>query len=784
VSFLICHYQSANDAERVRQLALLGARHEDAPTHIVAALEAEVPDVPQRPAKRARTRNGRAPKSPAADGVHTVTASSPAALQLQLPPQFTRFFGREAEIAQVREIFGSESTRLLTLTGAGGAGKTRLAIEVARRLYEEAQNLSPLSVCFVPLANVRDPAQIGTLIIHALQLPRVEGEVLSGPTTARAFPGERLVAALQRHDSLLIFDNFEHLTEAASFLELLLIRVPRLKILVTSQHRLHVAGERELPISPLPIPCGDDFEAIAAAPSVQLFVDRAQQARPDFQITPHNAADISGVCIELEGAPLALELAAARIGVLTPRQIALQLAAMRTDEAGRLDFLHQPRRAATPRHQSLRTAITWSYNLLPPDVARFWTSLAVFRGAFTAEAAACITDQSGVHHLLGQLRAYSLIGTEEGESEMRFRWSGMLHEFAAELLNQQPENALVRRRHAEYYCDLFADAVMRLRTPDESHALRWAILESDNARSALEWAQQQNEYPLCMALALSLGIMLQRHGLHREALECFETGRNAMEQLPDTYDAQRVELLRESAGVALDLMQWEHAREHSTALQRLCRKRGDDKGLAAAVNLLGLAAKNVRQWKRARTYFARALDGFEKQGDTIGAANARNNLGLIEYLDERGDRAVAQAQFEETLRLRRELNDARGVAETYINLGALAQQRSDLDDAERYYRAALVIELRLQHLFGVGRALCNLGEIAEERTQLAEACRLFIAAQSLFETSGAAYRTYSAERAARLAAHVRVPDELKKNADRLAQAGEMESLVEWVGIKL
>jgi predicted ATPase/Tfp pilus assembly protein PilF len=771
LTFLIRHYEKAHDDARVRQLAQLGARFDDAPEAIGEVLRRLEPEPDN--ARRRKRRKTAAPE--------TVPIDAPSPPRISLPPQFTRFFGREAEIARVRDEFQSGSTRLLTLTGAGGSGKTRLAIEAARHLFETAP-AGTLAICFVPLTDVHDPALVGATIINALQLPRVDGVLLTQSATAGAFPGEQLAAALQARPTLLVFDNFEHLTEASSLLELLLARVSHLKILVTSQHRLHVAGERELPVAPLPTPAvADAFESVAASPSVQLFVDRAQLARADFQITPQNAADVARLCIELEGAPLALELAAARIGVLTPGQIASQLAAMRESEHGRLDFLHQPRRAATPRHQSLRTAIAWSYNLLPPDLARFWTRLAVFRGGFTPEAAGFVADQPGALHLLGQLRTYSLLATEERDGAMRFRWSGMLREFACEQLDQRPDAHDTRRRHAEYFCDLFADAVLRLRTPDESHALRLATTEADNARAALEWAEREQEYSLSSALALSLGTTLQRRGLHREARERFAAGLAATEHLSEEYDARRVDLLREAAGVSLDLMHWDDARENADALHHLCRRLGDERGLAAAVNLLGLAAKSARQWKRAREYFARALTAFERQGDIVGAANVCNNLGLIEYLDARGDKAAAQVHLHEALRLRRELDDARGVAEACINLGALAQQRNDLDEAEHYYREALGIELHLYHLFGVGRALCNLGEIAEERDAFDSAFRLYVAAQSLFEVSGVAYRNYSAECAARLEAYIPAPQELRKAADHLVQRGEIAQLVEWAG---
>lgn len=363
---------------------------------------------------------------------------------------------------------------------------------------------------------------------------------------------------------------------------------------------------------------------------------------------------------------------------------------------------------------------------------------------------------------------------------MRFGWSELLREFACEQLESQGEmEEAARRAHAEYFCDLLADGVLRLRTPDEPLALREAARETENARAALDWAQRGEHYWLAAGLALSLGTTLQRRGLHREALERTEAGLLFCEYLPPDFDALRTSLLRECAGLHLDLLQWSRAQQSADAMHALCASQNDEKGLAEATNLIGLAAKGQQKWAHARRAFQTAREKFEAIGDVPGLANANNNLGLIEYLNARGNKIKAAEHLREALRLRWESSDVRGVAEVFINLGALAQQRGDHDEAARYYSEALGMETRLRHIFGVGRALCNLGEIAEERGDDARAFRLYVAAQSLFEIAGVAYQKYSAERACHLENNPALTLSQRVQARRLAQNGALDELVEW-----
>lgn len=393
--------------------------------HLAQAIAAgkSLPPRPAAPAPRAgaaRTDAPGAPLCPTTEG--DVPAASPSALPGQQPPtirlplQLTRFFGREEEITRLatllapaqfaeRETQGSqgpapdaprlarvptrreEGVRLLTLTGPGGCGMTRLAIEVARQVADAM----PGGVWFVPLADLTDPRLIPGAIVDALRLPRAPD--VDAMDQVAEWLSDHSPATL-----LLLLDNFEHLLaderrkseDGAAVLRALLERLPSLRVLVTSRRSLNLEGEREFPVQPLPVPASavPSPEELMRYPGVKLFVDRAQAVRPDFQVTTRNAADIAALCSGLEGLPLAIELAAARAQVMTPAQMLAQL-------AHRLDFLVSRRRDASERHRTLKAALDWSVRLLSPELRRFYGQLSVLRGGWTLEAASAIADCAG-----------------------------------------------------------------------------------------------------------------------------------------------------------------------------------------------------------------------------------------------------------------------------------------------------------------------------------------------------------------------------------------------------
>ena len=404
----------------------------------------------------------------------------------RLPMQITRFFGRNGEIEQLHRLLVEEGIRLLTLTGPGGSGKTRLAIEAARGLLSHWRD----AVWFVPLADISDPAFIFPTIRDTLKLP----------TMPNASPQEQLVEALAAQPALLLLDNFEQLVEeGAACVQELLEWLPSLTILVTSRQVLNVQGEREFAVLPLPVPAEDTAAAqLREFSSTALFIDRAQAARVDFRVDERNARAVAAVCRRLDGIPLAIELAAARSLVLSPVQMLEKL-------KDRLDLLSTRQRGIPERHRTLRAAIEWSYGLLSAELQRFFARLSVFRGGWTIEAAEAVCEEPDALDFLTRLRECSLIVTEERESacEIRFRMLETLREYAASQLTVE-DHAARERRYAAHFERLAEEAEPHLHGPEQTVWLERLECEQDNFRAVLAWTLDHDpDAALRCAAALS-----------------------------------------------------------------------------------------------------------------------------------------------------------------------------------------------------------------------------------------------------------------------------------------
>jgi predicted ATPase/DNA-binding SARP family transcriptional activator len=593
--------------------------------------------------------------APASQAAAPIPPSHPPRIPLQL----TAFFGREADLDRLQDLLNPDRgghfanpTRLVTLTGPGGIGKTRLAIEFARRFGD----LHGLPSVFVELAD----------LVDARLIPGAVARTLGLHTEAGTDPIDQIAAADDR-PTLLVLDNFEQLNkEGPAFLLSLLSRAPLIRCLVTSRHPLGLSGERELALKPLETPDGPEApEYLMRFPSVGLFVDRAQSVRSDFQVTPGNAGAVSELCRRLEGVPLALELAAARSQLLTTAQMVAML-------KSRFDLLKSGRKDREARHRSLWAATDWSYELLSPELQRFFAALSVFRGSFAPEAAASVCREPRALDYLSQLRAHSLIVTAESAQGMRMRLLESLREFAAEQLSADDRQEL-SLRHGDHFRSVAEEADPHLIGPEQADWFNRLTDDHDNLRAALAWARDNGLPEPVARIGAAVWRFWWIRGHTDEGLRwlqpVIESGRGAL----------------------------------------------DPNLMGRTLHAAGTLAWASNRMNEAEVFHREALSVRRASGDLDGAARSLGSLGNA--LRERGDNAAAYDCYLESLELFRKLGDKRLIATSLLNLGTIAEDAVGNLPARTYYEESLTLyrELGDQHsiamsLFNLANVLCNLSE--------------------------------------------------------------------------
>ena len=631
-------------------------------------------------------------------------ADAPSSPLIGFPIQFTRFFGRSQEKARLIEMLTDPAVRLVTLLGPGGAGKTRLALETARQAAGHFDG----PVCFVPLADLDDGALIGAAIASALRLPAAGDQS----------PRVQAAAHLAGTSSLLVLDNLEHLGEGGALeIRALLESAPDLTCLVTSRRRLDLEGEREMPLSPLPAPAGAEKpHDLVLYPSVQLFVDRAQAVRPDFQITPNNADAVADVCRSLEGLPLALELAAARISALTPGQMQEQLRA-------RLDFLTSRRRDLPPRHRSLRAALEWSAHLLTSEQGRFFAKLSVFRGGWTLDAAAAVCETSGALAALEQLRERSLITADEASGEMRFRMLESLREFGEEQLTPAEKQALTRR-HADYFGQIAEQRARLWYGPQQNQALEALTADYDNLRAALAFCRSDvpdadwDGVDTGLRLAAALGDYWTTRGLMREGMDWLE-GALAL----GGSDAARAGALAQAGWLAAGSSDFERANAALTESIALCQSENDRPALASALRLRGTAFIWKGEFRKAEPDLEEALALSRALGDDRLLAVSLNSLGVLAN-EWHGDNVQARARYEEALPLLLRLGDQQRASYCLHNLGNIAHDDGDHARAAAMLRHSLELADALGDAWHRAYCLRSLGDVFLAQNDYDEAAHL------------------------------------------------------------
>ena len=652
---------------------------------------------------------------------HTSQTAAPNNLPLQL----TSFIGREQEIAEIVALLAT--SRLLSLTGPGGVGKTRLALAVA----EQAQARYPDGVLFVDLSGIADPAGVMPAMAQVLGVTERGGRTLAAS----------LAAHLREKRLLLLVDNFEQVVEAAPMLHGLLLEAPHLTLLVTSRMRLRVAGEREYVVPPLPLPDSameTELDRLSRNPAIQLFVERAEALQFGFSLTAENALPLGELCRQLDGLPLAIELAAARIKLLPPAALLARL-------GRRLSLLSGGARSLPARQQTLRATIAWSWDLLTATEQAVFRRLAVFAGGWTLEAAEVVCNPEGeldVMEALASLIDKSLVRRDEASGHVpRLRLLEIIRAFAWEQLETAGEVGSVRRRHAAYYLALAEDAD---RHHHGAQRHRWHDRlegEHDNLRAALAWSAEVGETETELRLATALLWFWLRRGHWREGRVALEAA--ADRAMPSSTAPEagagpcRGERLRASALASAGTLAWQQGDLAAAGplLERAVKLAGaldERRTLAHASKYLGLIAFYQGDHAAARPLLERSVALLRKYGDRWLLADALFVLGdALPAADE----ARAAALYEESLALYRALDDPLA-AQPLTSLGHLALRRGDTATA----RSLLTDALRLRRLepdrMQLALSLAALGEVARREDQPDEARELFEEALRLSRERG------------------------------------------------
>jgi predicted ATPase/class 3 adenylate cyclase len=638
-----------------------------------------------------------------------------------LPAQPTALLGRESELAAAREFLQQDGVRLVTLTGPGGTGKTRLAIQVGAELVETV----PDGVWFVPLAAITDP----DLVIPAI----------AQPLGVRENPDEPLLKTLQDYlqprQTLLLLDNFEQVTAAAPQVAALQNACPKLKILVTSREPLRIAGEREFAVSPLIFPTARQARHLSPAnllgySAIRLFAERAQGVKPDFALTEANGSDIAAICLRLDGLPLAIELAAARVRVLPPAQILARL-----DK--RLRLLTGGNRDLPARQQTLRAAIEWSHDLLNADDQTLFARLSVFAGGCTLEAAEAVCSEIcdlplTVLDGLESLTQKSLL-RETGDTDglPRFSMLETIREYALERLDASGENETARQAHATFFLSVAESVEPELIGPSQASWLGQLELEHDNFRAALGWLEKTNEAETRLRLTGALWRFWWMRGHLSEGRDWLE---RALASATGVSKILRGNALSGAGVLAESQGDYERAVTlHEEALT-LRQQAGDRPGIASTLTNLGIIAGDHGDFDRALELHQGALAISKEISDEPGMSSSLFELGSLAL--SRGDYTAAEEFLNQSLALNRKSGEASAIGTVLENLGILSFYREDYESAARLYEESLDLWRQLDDTRMIAHALVNLGEVIHLQGSLALAQRQFQEALAIFRELG------------------------------------------------
>ncbi len=625
-----------------------------------------------------------------------------------LPIQLTSFIGRAQEVAAVQRLLQREGVHLLTLTGPGGSGKTRMALQVAAELGD----VFPDGVYFVNLAPIREPAFVLSTIAQTLEIKE------SG---AQSFL-DLLKASLHDKHVLLLLDNFEQVVGGAVQVADLLAACPKLKVIVTSRTVLHVRGEQEFAVPPLSLPDPKhlpDLVALSQYEAVALFIQRAQAARPGFQLTNANAPAVAEICARLDGLPLAIELAAARIKLLPPQALLARL-------GQRLQMLKGGVRDAPARQQTLRNTIKWSYDLLDAQEQRLFRWLCVFAGGCTLEAIEAVCHGAGDEMIDALDTVSSLIDkslvqqTEQEAGEPRLMMLETVREYGVECLLASEEDLPIRHAHALYYLRLAEEAEPQLKAAEQLVWLARLARELENLRAALGWLLEHGEGEQALRLPGALWWFWFMHGDWSEGRHWLEVAL----QLPSAQGrtVARATALSGVGELAWSLGDYPAAQRLLSESVTLSRELGDDWGLARSLGIVGLVLQEQGELAAGRSRIEEGLALCRQLGRTWDLARLLLNAGLTAR--RQGNYPQAAALYQEGLTLARELGDRYLIAYGLTYSGGIAIYQGDLVQTAAVMQEGLTLARELGDKRFITDGLCNLGYIAFVQGDLVQAAAL------------------------------------------------------------
>ncbi len=689
-----------------------------------------------------------------------------------LPAQSTSFIGRQQEQRAVATLLRQPQVRLVTLLGTGGSGKTRLSIQVAANLLDEYAD----GAWFVPLAAINDAQLVASTIAQTLGLKERAGASLT----------DSLKDYLSERQLLLVLDNFEQVVAAAPLLDELLAAAPALKLLVSSREALHLPAEHEYLVPPLALPDLSHLPpaaALADYAAVALFVQRAQATRIDFALTTHNAAAVAEICARLDGLPLAIELAAARIKMFSPVEMLIRL-------DNRLTLLISTARDRSARQQSLRGMIDWSYDLLTPAEQQLFTRLAVFVGGFTVVAAEVICADFGlpisdfgldegdatlettpppksqipnpkpsVLELLSSLADKSLLlvvtpspiqEPGQGENEPRFAMLETIREYALEKLNESErlgmpnaireyarqklvasgEEAALRQRHANYYAMFAEQAGPQVSGPHYREWLTRLEQEHDNLRAAINWSLEYEEMQLALRLGGALWPFWEVHGYLSE-------GRRLLQATlagPAPANLRRAQALDGAAALAINQGDYDTALALIDEGVTIAREVGDKRTIAMLLAHKGSLASSHGDEATASTYYDECLTLSREVGYKAGVATSLQGLGRAAFY--RGNVATCARLQAEALVISRELGDQRSTARLLDNLGVIKIEQGDTAGAWVNHEESLKIHRELGDRQNISFTLNNMGDMAMKRGDYERASALLDEALAIRQAMG------------------------------------------------